>query len=66
MHGYKTIIFAVLLAVLGGIQTADLAVLVPERYVGLAMLAIGAIVAALRILTDSPIGGPRCDDDEEE
>lgn len=65
MHGHKTIIFAVILAVLGGIQTADLAVLVPERYIGLAMLAISAIVAALRILTDSPIGGYRDEDDEE-
>lgn len=65
MHGYKTIIFAVLLAVLGGIQTADLAVLVPERYVGLAMLAISAVVAALRLVTDSPVGGYRDDEDEE-
>lgn len=65
MHGYKTIIFAVLLAVLGGIQTADLVVLVPERYVGLAMLAISAIVAALRIMTTGPLGGTRYDDDEE-
>lgn len=64
MQGYRTVLFAVLLAILGGVQQADLARIVPPEYMGLAMLLIAGIVAALRVATTGPLGGGSDDAEE--
>ncbi len=57
MKGWKTLTFALVLAVGGVLQTFDWATIVPQdqTWSGVAMLAVGAVVAALRYVTDSPI-----------
>jgi len=53
----KTILFSLLLAVLGAVEqnTAMVTSLVGPQNTGLAMLVIGAIVAALRTVTTKPL-----------
>lgn len=55
MKGFKTLIFGALIAALGTIQAADVAVIVPPEYVGLVMTGIGAIVMFLRSITSTPV-----------
>jgi hypothetical protein len=56
LKGWKTILVAIAIAVVGVLQSADWATVVPERWVGPTMLAIGLLVALLRTLTDTPVG----------
>ncbi len=56
MQGWKTLIFGALITLLGGIQAADIAVIVPEQYQGIVMSVIGVIVMFLRTITTTPIG----------
>lgn len=56
MKGWKTLIFGALITLLGGIQLADIAVIVPEQYQGIVMSVIGVIVMFLRTITKTPIG----------
>lgn len=56
MKGWKTLIFGALITLLGGIQLADIAVIVPEQYQGIVMSVIGVIVMFLRTITRTPIG----------
>lgn len=55
MQGWKTILFAVAIGGLGAIQEADLAAIINEENAGLAMIAIGAVIAILRKLTSTAI-----------
>jgi hypothetical protein len=59
MKGWKTLGFAVLLAVGGVVQTFDWATVIPQdkTWSGIAMLAVGGVVAALRYVTTTSIGG---------
>ena len=54
--GWRTLIVSVILAVVGVLQTADWATIVGPAAVGPVMLGIGAVVAVLRALTDTPVG----------
>ena len=57
LKGYKTLAFALALAVGGVLQTFNWATIIPQdqTWSGVAMLAIGAVVAALRYVTTSPV-----------
>lgn len=58
MKGYKTLGFAVALAVAGVLQTFDWATIIPQdkTWTGAAMIAIAAVVGALRIVTTTQAG----------
>jgi len=58
MKGYKTLAFALAIAVGGVLQTFNWATVVPQdkTWSGVAMLAVGAAIAVLRAITDSPVG----------
>lgn len=54
--GWRTLVVSLVLAVVGVLQTADWATIVGPAAVGPVMLGIGAVVAVLRALTDTPVG----------
>ena len=58
LKGWRTLIFAAIVAVAGVVQTFDWASVIPQdqKWSGIAMLAVGAIIAALRYITNTPIG----------
>lgn len=56
LKGWRTLALSLGIAVVGVLQAADWAELVPERAIGPVMVAIAMAVAALRVLTDTPIG----------
>jgi hypothetical protein len=56
LQGWKTVGIAVAIAVVGALQTAGLADVIPEPYVGPVMMAIGFVMAYLRSQTTTPIG----------
>jgi hypothetical protein len=56
VKGWRTVMLSLLLAVVGVLQTADWATIVPPRQVGPVMLVIAIVVAVLRVLTDTPLG----------
>lgn len=58
MKGWKTLAFALALAVAGVLQTFNWTTIVPQdqTWSGVVMLAIGAVIAALRYVTDTPVG----------
>jgi hypothetical protein len=57
MKGYKTLGFAVLIALGGVVQTFNWATVIPQdkTWSGIAMLAVGGVIAALRYVTTTPI-----------
>ena len=58
MKGWRTLGFALLVAVGGVVQTFNWASVIPQdkTWSGLAMVAVAAVVAALRVITTTPIG----------
>jgi uncharacterized membrane protein len=56
VKGWRTVMLSLLLAIVGVLQTADWATIVPPRQVGPVMLVIAIVVAVLRVLTDTPLG----------
>ena len=55
LSGWKTIIFNVVIAIVGVLQAADLnTVITDPQTVGIVVTAIGAIGVVLRFLTNSP------------
>ena len=58
MKGWKTLGFALLVAICGVLQTFNFATVIPQdqKWSGIVMLAVGAIIAALRYVTDTPVG----------
>jgi hypothetical protein len=54
--GWRTLVVSLAVAVVGVLQTADWATIVGPAAVGPVMLGIGAVVAVLRALTDTPVG----------
>ncbi len=55
MTGYKTIITAIAVALLGFLEQFDVTALVPENYDGLALAGVGFLMAALRWVTKTPL-----------
>ena len=57
MQGWKTLLFGIALAVAGVLQAFNWATVIPQdqTWSGVAMLAVGAAVMALRYVTTSPI-----------
>jgi hypothetical protein len=53
---WRTLIFGALLVLLGGVQAADLATILPEAWTGVGMAVIGAVVMVLRTMTSGPAG----------
>jgi hypothetical protein len=56
LKGWRTMAVSLALAVVGVLQTADWARIVPPSQVGPTILTIAIIVAVLRTLTDTPVG----------
>jgi hypothetical protein len=56
LKGWRTLALSLALAVVGVLQTTDWATIVGQNAVGPVMLWISAAVAALRLVTNSPIG----------
>jgi hypothetical protein len=53
---WSTLIFGALLVLLGGVQQADLATILPPEWLGYGMAVVGAIVMVLRAFTSGPAG----------
>ncbi|MEP0324687.1 hypothetical protein [Bauldia litoralis] len=56
LKGWKTMGVSAAIAVAGVLQSADWATIVPEADIGPTLLAIGVVVAVLRVVTDTPLG----------
>lgn len=58
MKGWRTLAFALAVAVAGVLQTFDWATLVPQdkSWSGVVMIAIGAAIAGLRAITTTQVG----------
>jgi len=58
IKGWKTLAFALVMAVLGVMQTFDWTTVVPQdkTWSGAVMIGIGAVIAALRMVTTTPVG----------
>ena len=58
MKGYRTIIFSVLVTLVGVLQAVDWATIIPSADVaGIVIAGIGLASAVLRWLTTTPVGG---------
>jgi len=55
MKGFRTLAFSLALAVVGVLQTADWATIVPAEQAGLALTIVGVVSAALRFFTTTPV-----------
>lgn len=59
MQGFKTILFSLMVTVLGFLEAFDItqfADFIPDNYEPLALSLIGVIVAVLRLVTKTPVG----------
>lgn len=56
LKGFKTILASVALIVIGVLEQLDVTELVGEQWTGLALAGIGVVVAALRMVTTTPVG----------
>ncbi len=56
LKGWKTLLASFAIAGVGVLQSADWATIVPAGAVGPVMVGIGVVVAALRTLTNTPVG----------
>jgi hypothetical protein len=56
LKGWKTLLVSLAIAAAGVLQSADWATIVPSGAVGPVMVGIGVAVAALRAITDTPVG----------
>lgn len=56
MKGYKTLLAATLITLLGGLQQSGVFQLIPDNYQGLAVAGIGLAMAGLRLVTTSAVG----------
>jgi threonine/homoserine efflux transporter RhtA len=59
LAGWETVGVSVLLAVLGILQQADWIHLVPMQYIGATTAVIGGVMFALRMVTNTPVGGAK-------
>lgn len=56
MKGWKTIVFNLVLALLGVLETTNWVDVIPENWAGVVMLIVGALGLWLRGLTTTPVG----------
>jgi len=56
LKGWKTVGVSVAIAVAGVLQSTDWATIVGPKQVGPTLLFIGVLVAALRAVTNTPLG----------
>lgn len=56
LKGWKTLAFNIAVSVIGVLQAADWVDLLGSAQAGYAVTAIGIVGAALRFITDTPIG----------
>lgn len=56
IKGWKTVIFSVLLGILGVVETARWADILPKEKVGIILIVIGIIGVILRAFTTGSIG----------
>jgi hypothetical protein len=58
IKGWKTLGFAVALAFCGVLQAFDWTTVIPQDkgWTGVAMIAVGTVIAVLRYVTTTPIG----------
>ena len=54
--GWWTIAFGALITMLGGLTAADLVPYVGETWAGVVIAAIGVVIMALRVITNTPVG----------
>ncbi len=56
--GWKTLGFAALVALAGVLQAFDWTTIIPmnQTWSGVVLIAIGAVIAALRYVTTTPVG----------
>jgi len=56
MKGYKTLLFAIILAIAGALEQFNWIDIFPEQWTGLVVVIVGIIVGWLRKITTTPIG----------
>lgn len=58
MKGWKTLAFALVVAIGGVVQTFDWTSVIPQdqTWSGMAMIGVGAVIAALRMVTNTSVG----------
>lgn len=54
MKGYKTLAASALITIIGSLQQIGVINLVPEHFQGVAIAAIGLVMAGLRLVTNTP------------
>lgn len=59
MTGYKTLIVAAAVAVVGALQGLDIAALIPNdpQTAGWIVTGLGVVMGILRFMTSTPVGG---------
>lgn len=57
--GWWTIIFGALVTMLGGLTVADLVPYFGEEWAGIVISAIGVVIMALRVITNTPVGSKK-------
>jgi hypothetical protein len=55
MKGFRTLAFSLAVAIVGVLQTADWATIVPPDKAGLALTIVGVASAVLRFVTSTPV-----------
>lgn len=55
MKGFRTLAFSLAVAVIGVLQAADWANIVPADKAGLALTIVGVVSAILRFFTSTPV-----------
>lgn len=55
LKGWKTLVVAILVTVVGALQSMDWATLVTTETAGFVLTVLGVTMAVLRFLTDSPV-----------
>lgn len=56
MKGYKTILAAIAVIVMGALEQFDVTSIIPDQYDGLALAVVGLVMAGLRLITSTPVG----------
>ena len=56
MKGWRTLIFALVIAVIGVLEQFDWATVIPEEFHGWSLALVGIVVAWLRKVTTTAIG----------
>lgn len=58
LSGFRTLIVAAVMAMLGVVQSFDWATIIPQNqtWSGIAMIGVGALMAVMRAMTTTPVG----------